>query len=219
MSEHLGDFEVRAEQPFEDMLSKAGFTGALGETIELKAIRGSAECKLSPRANMVIRFAVFKLAIFLTALIADRRQAGLYFLCLAAVLLEYLYVRLKAGRKMISAKWWTIITPEGQMLDFVEVNKSESDKERLTVKAFWLLHLLFSLAYAIVSIVYLCSTGFAWIMLVLIATASNLHVFLYFNSMQSSAEQTTKTTDSPIGQFHGKEVNETKGNILDDSQA
>ena len=218
MSEHLGDFEVRPEQPFEDMLSKAGFTGALGENIELKAIQGSADCKLSPRAKTVLKFAALKLSFFLMTLIADRRQTGLYFLCLASILLEYLYLRLKAGRKMINAKWWTIITPEGKMLDFVEVNKSNADNEKLTTKVFWLLHLLFAVAYAIVSIVYFCTTTFAWIMLVLIATATNLHVFLYFKSIQSNAEKSTKPNDSPQGQFRAKEVNETKGNILDDSQ-
>lgn len=218
MTENLGDFEVRAEQPFEDMLSKAGFTGALGENIELKAIKGSADCKLGQRADMVIRFGVFKLGFFLTTLIADRYQTGLYFLCLAAIVLEYLYVRLRAGRKMINAKWWTIITPEGKMLDFVEVNKSEADNERLTIKVFWLLHLLFAVAYAIVSIVYLCSTSFSWIMLVLIATGTNLHVFLYFSSIQSNAQE-VKPHDSPLGQFHTKDVNESKGNILDESHA
>ena len=224
MSGHLrADDYVRPEQPFEDLLAKAGFTGGIGENIELKAISDLGSCKTSCRAKIAIFFFALKLGGFLANTIAHRRDTGMFFICCLLALLEYVYVRTKLGRRMVDVRWWSIVTPGGKVLDFVEVSKEKQSQEKVASCIFWYLFFVFGLAYLILAIVYLCSTHLSWIFLALAVMASNFHIFFYFRSIENGFKETAVpssrcfSTPQPTTEAKEEEF-PNKGSLLDDSQ-
>ena len=129
-----------------------------------------------------------KLVTLIFVLACDKNSVANVVLGLLMIGGEWAFSSFKTARKMITAKWWTIVNPEGKVENFVQVTDSRNNGDELPVmKLFWMIQLVFCGIWALVTLGHLHRIGFC----VVPATALYLHYKLikFHHDIQKDVER------------------------------
>ena len=108
---------------------------------------------MSMLSRLCLGHLVLKLVAVVFVLACDKHSEAHAVVCLLLIGAESALSSFKTARKMITAKWWTIVNPDGQVQNFVQVTDSRHrDDELPLMKAFWTMQLVFCGVWGLVCV-------------------------------------------------------------------
>ena len=125
-------------------------------------------------------------------------QATWWMLSLLVITAECVYLRIWTARRMIGLNLWTVVTPQGKLMDLLETTPDLQDKlGQAPSCSFPGLQLISMIVWAVLGIIYIGYGQLEWFALAIFGVLMSWLEYRYFSSLLLTARQHYLSEQTP----------------------